>query len=222
MRKRLLKSHHLRNRKHSSMATNKEMKTAVAQSSEGELNTHPIRSCREASQKMGDLLFSVGGAEIIVKTLIYFRDRKAVLEVGRVEDNMNVDKPNKKKSKERRLNSVLTNGLKNFLGMFHRPRVDGDNGGGHQTLEDQNVYDAIMAAINTKELTTAKLGSMLSRELGISRRQMKRGRALREDMEDKDKKNWVRRSSTVPKNAIKLGEIERPALASCQCYSISR
>jgi hypothetical protein len=84
------------------------------------------------------------------------------------------------------------------------------------------MYDAIMAAINTKELTTAKLGSMLSRELGISRRQMKRGRALREDMEDKDKKNWVRRSSTVPKNAIKLGEIERPALASCQCYSISR
>ena len=222
VRKRLLKSHHLRNRKRSSMAANEEMSAAVAQSSEIEWNTHTMRSCREASQKMEDLLFSVGGAERIVKTLRYFRDRKAVLEVDRVEDNMNVNKPNEKKSKEGRLNSVLMDGLRNFLGMFHRPRGEGDKGGGRRTLEDQNVYDAIMAAINTKELTTAKLGSMLSRELGISRRQMKRGRALREDMEDKDKKNWVRRSSTVPKNAIKLGEIERPALASCQCYSISR
>ena len=91
--------------------------------------------------------------------------------------------------------------------MFHRPRGENDRGGGRRTLEDQNVYDAIMAAINTKELTTAKLGSMLSQELNISRRQMKRGRALREEMEDKDKKNWVRRCSTVPKNAIQDGEL---------------
>ena len=55
-------------------------------------------------------------------------------------------------------------------------------------MDDQNVYDVIMAAINTKELTTAKLGNLLSHELNTSRRQMKRGRAIRTDMEDMDKK----------------------------------
>ena len=85
-------------------------------------------------------------------------------------------------------------GLRNFLGMFHRPRCEDDKGGHRRKLEDQNVHDAIMAAINSKELITAKLGSILSHGLNISICQMKRGRALCEEMEDLDKKNWLRRS----------------------------
>ena len=69
-----------------------------------------------------------------------------------------------------------------------------------------SVFDAIMAAINTKEFTAAKLGRMLSRSLNVSHRQIKRGRAIRSDLEDKDKKNWVQRASTVPKSAIKDGK----------------
>ena len=82
-------------------------------------------------------------------------------------------------------------------------------------MEDQNVYDVIMATINTKELTTAKLGNLLCRELNISRRQMKRGRAIRTDMEDMDKKNGVRPSSTVPKNAIQVGKLNVSFMMCC-------
>ena len=64
-----------------------------------------------------------------------------------------------------------------------------------------------MVAINTKEFATAKLGRMLSRSLNVSRRQIKRGRAIRKEMEDLDTKNWVRCSSTVPKSAIQEGMI---------------
>ena len=84
--------------------------------------TNGMRSYREASQKMEDLLFSVGGAERIVKTLRYFKDRKVVQEVNRVRDTIDADKADKKKPKEGRLQSVVMDGLRNFLGMFHRPR----------------------------------------------------------------------------------------------------
>ena len=88
-------------------------------------------------------------------------------------------------------------------------------------MDDQNVYDVIMTAINTKELTTAKLGNLLSHELNTSCRQMKRGRAIRTDMEDMDKKKWVRRSSTVPKNAIQVGKLNVSLMMSCLFYSIT-
>ena len=83
----------------------------------------------------------------------------------------------------------------------------GGKGGGRQSLENQNVYDAMMAAINTKGLTFDNLGRMLLRSLNVSRRQIKRGRAVRKKMEDMDKNNWVWRSFTVPKNAIQEGKI---------------
>ena len=97
-------------------------------------------------------------------------------------------------------------GIKSFMSMFHRSRNDDNKGGGRRTLEDQNAYDAIMTAINSKELTTARLGRLLTRTLGVSHRQIKRGRAFRKSMEDMDKARWIRRPSTVPLNAVKEGK----------------
>ena len=152
---------------------------------------------------MEDLLFSVGGAERIVTTLRYFRGRRTVQELDKAMGIIDRDVTNKNRSKEGKLNGMVMDGLRDFLGMF---RSTSSKGGGRRTLEDQNVFDAIMAAINTKEFTAAKLGRMLSRSLNVSHRQIKRGRAIRSDLEDKDKKNWVQRASTVPKSAIKDGK----------------
>ena len=90
--------------------------------------------------------------------------------------------------------------------MFTRERGDGDKGGGRRKMEDQNAYDAVMASLLTEELDASKLTRMLSRRLGVSHRQIKRGRALRKNMKDMDTKHWVRKSSAVPKNAIGSGE----------------
>jgi len=92
--------------------------------------------------------------------------------------------------------------------MFRRPRGEKDKGGGRRNLEDQNAYDAVMAALVSGDLTSQKLGRILSRTLHVSHRQIKRGRAIRQNMEDMDKKQWIRKKSAVPKNAIGQGELE--------------
>ena len=205
VRDRLIKSHYYRVKQNSSNKATAEIQALIANTTEGVLNEHVMRSCREASHKMEDLLFSVGGAERIVATLRYFRRHQTVQELDKAAEIMDGDTTSNKKSKEGRLHLLVMDGLRNFLGMFHSRR--GGKGGGRRSLEDQNVFDAIMAAINTKEFATAKLGRMLSRSLNVSRRQIKRGRAIRKEMEDLDTKNWVRRSSTVPKSAIQEGMI---------------
>ncbi len=63
-----------------------------------------------------------------------------------------------------------------------------------------------MAAPNSGDLASEKLGFMLSRTMNVSCCQIKIGIVMRKSMEDKDKSNWVRRASSVPKNAIKEGE----------------
>ena len=85
------------------------------------------------------------------------------------------------KSKEERMNSAIVNSLRSFFGLFNGRSSRRSN-------EDQNSYDAVMAALNNNDLTSAKLGRMLSRTLNVSHRQIKRGRALRKNMEDMDKK----------------------------------
>ncbi len=103
-------------------------------------------------------------------------------------------------SKEDKLNAVVVKSLREFLAMFNS-RV------GRRSNEDQNAYDAVMAALNNGNMTGAKLGRMLSRTLQVSHRQMKRGRALRSNMEDKDKARWIWKESAVPKQAIGEGKI---------------
>ena len=118
------------------------------------------------------------------------------------------DKSNKYYSKEGKLQSIVMDGLEDFLGMLQYPRGEGYKGGCRRLLENQNAYDAIMAAINSNEMTNAKLGRMLNFTLNVSHCQIKRGRALHKDMENMDKKSWIRRPSAVPKNAIKEGKIQ--------------
>jgi len=115
-------------------------------------------------------------------------------------------------SKEERMNSAIVNSLRSFLGLF--------NGrSGRRSNEDQNAYDAVMAALDTHDLTSAKLGWMISRTLNMSHRQIKRGRLLRKTMEDIYKKRWLRKSSAVPKNAIGEGK-SIPVLYSSKWYHL--
>ena len=48
---------------------NEEMLAAIKESSERDLTSKRHRSCEDAARKMEDVLFSVGGAERVVKTL---------------------------------------------------------------------------------------------------------------------------------------------------------
>ena len=57
---------------------NEEMLPAIKESSERDFTSKHHRSCEDAAQKMEDVLFSVGGAERVVKNLQYFKDRAAV------------------------------------------------------------------------------------------------------------------------------------------------
>ena len=167
-----------------------------------------MRSCSGAAKKMEDILFFVGSTDRIIATLRYFRERSSLHELDTVMVMGDGDKSNKYYSKEGKLQSIVMDGLEDFLGMLQYPRGEGYKGGCRRLLENQNAYDAIMAAINSNEMTNAKLGRMLNFTLNVSHCQIKRGRALHKDMENMDKKSWIRRPSAVPKNAIKEGKIQ--------------
>ena len=69
MQKHLIKSHYYRVKQKTLNEATEEIEAAISSTNEGVLNEHVMRSCREASSKMEDLLFSVGGAERIVTAL---------------------------------------------------------------------------------------------------------------------------------------------------------
>ena len=206
LREGLLQSGNLRRKHGLTIKANDSIVILLTDSSEGERvmdSTSVLRACRNAAREMETILFSTGGAERIVCTMRIFRDRPAMKELLHVKDAMVSNQLQSTdnlslKSKEERMNSAIVNSLHSFLGLF--------NGrSGRRSNEDQNAYDAVMAALNNNDLTSAKLGRMLSRTLNVSHRQIKRGRALRQNMEDMDKKRWLRKSSAVPKNAIGEG-----------------
>jgi len=87
MRKRLLHSRLLRGNRRITKA-NEEIQAAIKEACEGELNANKNRSCHNAARRMEEILFTVGGAERVVKTLQYFKDRPAVQEVSRARDMM--------------------------------------------------------------------------------------------------------------------------------------
>ncbi len=197
----LLKSNSLRREHRLTKKANEAILSVISESSEGDAikKKSVILSCRKAARKIEDVLFSVGGAERIVSTLRYFKDRPAVREVSGVREALNSEHSLSYYSKEEKMNALIVKSLRGFLEMFQRV------GGGRRSNEDQNAYDSVMAALNNNDLTGAKLGRMLSRTLNVSHRQVKRGRALRDNMEDMDKKRWIRKTSAVPKNAIGEG-----------------
>jgi len=157
---------------------------------------------------MEEILFTAGGAKRIVTTLRYFRERPGVRELGQAKVILDGGKTGKYSTKEERLQSLVMGGLRDFFAMFHRPRSEDNKGGGRRSLEDQNAYDAILTALNSNYLTSAKLGRMLTRTLNVSHRQIKRGRAFRKDMEDMDRARWICWTSSVPKNTIKEGKLK--------------
>ncbi len=189
---------------------NEVLLAAIKETSEGQLNANHTRRCQDAARKMEDILFSAGGAERVVKTLQYFKDRAAVHEAGRVRDAMAADDTtgvsDNYLSKEEKLSAIVMGSLKDFVSMFTRQRGERDKGGGRRKMEDQNAYNTVMASLVSEELDAAKLTRMLSQKLGVSHRQIKRGRALRKSLHDMDTKHWIRRSSAVPRNAIGSGE----------------
>ena len=198
---------------------NQELVAAIEESGEGDLNLKRYRNCEDAARKMEDILFSVGGAERVVKTLQYFKDRTAVEELTRARSAMAATDATKNYlSKDEKLSAIVMDSLKEFLGMFARKRGEADKGGGRRNVEDQNAYDAVMASLISEELDAAKLTKLLSQKFGITKRQLKRGRALRKNLKDKDCKHWIRKSSAVPRNAIGLGTVQ---LCICFCTSFS-
>ena len=209
MKQGLVRASFLRTQLRTNKRATEEIAKVLEEACEGELKKHNMRSCKVAARKMEEILFSVGGAERIMATLRYFKDRPAMREVAHARDLMTSgDKTSNQNlylSKEEKLNAIIVSSLKGFLGMFQRERTDEYKGGGRRSCEDQNAYDSIIAALMSNDLDAARLGRMLSKKLNLSYRQMKRGRATRKSMEDMDKKRWIRRSSAVPKSAIGAG-----------------
>ena len=68
------------------------------------------------------------------------------------------------------------------------------------------MYDAIMAEANGESLSAKHLGRELARTLRLYHRQIKRGRATHKSIVDMDSTRWKRRASTIPENAIGVGE----------------
>lgn len=100
---------------------NEEMLAAIKESSERDLTSKRHRSCEDAARKMEDVLFSVGGAERVVKTLQYFKDRAAVEELTRVRSAMEASGVSENYlSKEERLSAIVMASVKDFLGIFTR------------------------------------------------------------------------------------------------------
>ena len=208
IKKRLIKSNVLRGKYRYTNKANAEIQAAISETREDDLNKYTMRSCREAARKMEEVLFSVGGAKRLVTTMRYFRERPTVRELEIAKNLLDEGSTGKYSTKDEQLQSIVTSSIQEFFTMFHRPRSEEDKGGGRRSLEDQNAYDAVMTALNSNELTSVRLGRLLTRTLGVSHRQIKRGRALRKSMEDLDKARWIRRTSTVPKNAIKEGKVK--------------
>ena len=76
-------------------------------------------------------IFSVGGAERVVKTLQYFKDRAAVEELTRARSAMVAAGATENYlSKEGKLSAIVMDSLKHFIGMFTKRRDEADNGGG--------------------------------------------------------------------------------------------
>ena len=87
LRERLLQSRLLRQNRRITKAS-EAIRAAIDEAGEGTLTATNRRSCNDAARKMDDILFSAGGAERVVKTLQYFKDRAVVQEVALARDAM--------------------------------------------------------------------------------------------------------------------------------------
>ena len=86
MKQGLVQASHLRNKSYTTKKATEEIAKALKNACEGELKSHNLRTCKNAARKMEDILFSVGGAERIMATLRYFKDRPAMQEAANARD----------------------------------------------------------------------------------------------------------------------------------------
>lgn len=108
-------------------------------------------------------------------------------------------------SKEEILNAIIMDSLKDFIEMFDRKHSKADIDNSRHKLEDPNAYTVVRTSLISKELNATKLTRTLSHKLGILHRQIKGRQALRNDLHDKDVKNWIWNLPAVPKHARGLG-----------------
>ena len=141
---------------------------------------------------MEDVLFSTGGADRLLLTLKYFRERPAMREVEAVKELSTAGVPDDSNkiyyTKAEKMMRIVTNNIKGFIQFFSRPKGENDKGGGRRLNEDQNAYDSAMTSMMSNDLTRAKLGRVFAREMGGSYRAQKRAQGMRTDIEDMDNK----------------------------------
>ena len=112
---------------------------------------------QRSAQQMEDFLFKNGGAEWFLLTLRYLRNIPSICELGVLKGLSNKGALTDYYTKEENTNDIIFKPLKDFLPMLCRTRDVKDNGekekdGGRQSLEDQNVYNAMMTKLKNDAL----------------------------------------------------------------------
>ena len=72
-------------------------------------------------------------------------------------------------------------------------------------VEDKKAIDAALAGLAGNDIHQYRLGSALRRALGVSRKLLKTGMALRKELEDRDDKHWIRVPPKAYLNSITDG-----------------
>ena len=75
-------------------------------------------ACQQAARQMEYLLFTNGGAERLLLTLQYFRDRPLICEVGVLKVFSNKGFSTDYHTKEENMNDIIVKSLKYFLTMI--------------------------------------------------------------------------------------------------------
>ena len=119
-------SHEKRMKYHTTKRANEELRAFLVKSTKGMPTPRVIKSCREATNKMKDMLFSAGTVDRVLRMLWYFCKRPAVLELGAAKEMMSEVDSASYYTKEERLNSVVLRNLEGFLDMFRCRHKDGD------------------------------------------------------------------------------------------------
>ena len=125
----------------------------LADVSGSELREKAIKKCRDMSRDMEDIMFSVGGLDMLLPTLQISRDRPDIRDLDAVKILIQKDSPNTLLSKEQEDNKGVVDLLQEYLALFRCARGVGEKGGGRGTTEDQNIVDALMVAINGKSFS---------------------------------------------------------------------
>ena len=135
----------------------------------------------------------------IVSTLRLFRQRPAVWELESVVDELTATNATivVKNDSDAFLKTLLKS-ISGFMQHFSRQ--------GNRSLEDQNAVDeALSALMDPKACKDRGFVSKLKRGIGVTLRQLSRATGIRADLEDRDKKHWIRAAPRQYLNAISNG-----------------